>query len=134
MTAALAIARCRALWPAVTVSAASDDFLEAWYTHATQEAGESFFGADQLDAVAHLLAHAAYKVDPAGELGSHPGATGPLTSLRTLDMAATWSAPGAGAASATDADLATTKPGQMYRALRDRQLATAPRVVVPFGI
>jgi hypothetical protein len=121
VTAEAAIVRVRALWPAVTTGAASDAFLEAWLTWAQAQVGEIWTYAKALDGVAHLLAHIAYKVDPGSLLGgSSAGAAGPVTSLSTLSLSASFGdAAGLGGYTGSDADLSTTGPGRSFLTLRN---------------
>lgn len=133
MTATSAIALTRVLWPAVTDTAAPDAFLTAWYDDAAARAGDAYFGTSREMAVAHLLAHAAYRVLPSlngGNVAS-PGAVSAATSSR---RSVTYGGKSASdhAMTMADAELATTRPGQAYIALRDRQLDRLPEVVMPW--
>lgn len=132
MTVASAITLCRSLWPAVTEAAASDAFLTAWYADASARAGEAWFDTDQLTAVAHLLAHHAYRVDPAGLLGAGAG-VGAVQSMTTGRRSVSWgSATGTGSLSPGDAVLATTKPGLAYLELRERH--AEPMFIDPLSL
>jgi hypothetical protein len=134
MTLAAAIAKMRALWPQVTEDAASDTWLTEWYADALEAAGSDFFPetATRLRAVAHLLAHVAYRHDPCGVFGTgtNPGTVSAMTTGR---RSVTYGGKSAAdfAMSMSDAGYATTRPGQAFLALRDRQLGNVPRVVVP---
>lgn len=126
-----AIALCRELWPAVTTAAASDAFLTAWYDDVQGMAGEVYFGTDTLLARAHLLAHQAYRVDPAGLLGGGSG-VGPVQSVTTSRRSVSYgTAAGVQSATLGDADLATTKPGLAYLRLRERRPSRLPTVITP---
>lgn len=134
-TAAERIALCRALWPQVTTAAASDAFLTSWLDWAVAFVDDVAWGFPDADvAVAHLLAHVAYRVDPAAELGTGGAmGVGAIASLTTLRLSASFGA-GSGASSAyfgaADAELATTRPGSMFLALRGTHAA----FVVPVGL
>jgi hypothetical protein len=122
-----AIARARALWPQVTVEAASDVFLEAWVDWACAQVGPNWSSLKARDGLAHLLAHMAYRGDPAGVLGGGVPSPGPLKSLTTLGLSASFGAAGNGSYRGGDADLAQTGPGQAFLALRK----TIAKVTVP---
>lgn len=130
MSDAAVIARARALWPALTTAAASDTFLSAWLVQARHLAASPRWGALQLDATAHALAHFAYRVDPAGLLTGGGASAGPVTSLSTLGLSASFAGPAAAQQrSAADAELATTPPGRAFLALRASVASfSAPRV------
>jgi hypothetical protein len=130
MTPAAAIALSRALWPLVTEAAAPDAYLTAWYADALRQAGESWFGDDRATAVAHLLAHAAYRQGRISGSAPSAGAAGPLTAISTLGMSASWaSITGYGVAGVGDQILAATQPGAEYLALRARMLGSLPSFV-----
>lgn len=123
------IALTRSLWPGVTVAAASDAFLGAWLTSTRLRVDLCVWGDLYDTAVAHLLAHQAYRIDPAGVLGTAGAAVaGQVTSIRTGALSATVSDASSRVASA-DADLATTGPGAAYLALRDSLASLTPFVV-----
>lgn len=128
--AAAVIARARALWPPLTIAAASDAFLTASLDWAVKVDSGEIDPPSYLDRLALLVAHRAYAVDPAGALGTGGGGGGPATSIRTRDLAVTYgSTAAASSASGTDAWLATTAPGREYLALRDsRDQIAAPFV------
>lgn len=132
MTLAAAIAKTRALWPQVTEDAASDTWLAEWYADAIDLAGEEWFDDDatRLRAVAHLLAHYAYRYDPCGVLGSstNPGNVSAVTTGRR-SVTYAGKGPADHVTNVTDAELASTRPGQAYITLRGRQLAGSPFVV-----
>lgn len=93
LTDADIIAHARALWPAVTVDAASDAFLLARLPGLRRRVSLVDLGEDYDDALAHLLAHTAYRVDPGGTFGTGP-LPGRLTSVHTGALSASF-APGA---------------------------------------
>lgn len=134
MTLAAAIAKMRALWPQVSEDAASDTWLAEWYADALDLAGGVWFddAPTRLRAVAHLLAHYAYRYDPCGTFGtgSNPGSVSAMTTGRR-SVTYGGKGPADHATNASDAELSTTRPGQAYIALRDRQLSAAPFVVTP---
>jgi len=137
VTVDAAIALTRKLWPQVTEAAASDVWLTEWYADALETAGSGWFPdtPTRLRAVAHLLAHAAYRYDPCGLLagGAGGGQPGTVSAITTGRRSVTWGGKGPAdhAASFGDAEYATTKPGQAYIALRNRQLAASPMMVLP---
>jgi len=132
LTAASAIALCRALWPQVTEAAASDVWLKGWYADAVQTAGASWFDTseERERAVAHLLAHAAFRLDPFGVFGAglQPGVVSAATTGR---RSVTYGGRGVDqlVSNVNDASLATTKAGQEYLRLRNRQTSRAPFMV-----
>ncbi len=135
MTASSAIALCRALWPAVTEAAAPTTFLEGWYLDAVEEAGSAYFGTSTQTAVAHLLAHHAYRIDPAGVLNSGGASPGSVQAVTTSRRSVTYGAPAGSSGSASKGDqiLMTTRPGQEYLRLRGRQLDAAPTFIDPWA-
>ena len=118
ISSATIIALMRQLWPQVTIAAASDVWCEAWIPNVRGFAGTNF-GTYQTYAFAHLLAHFAYRVDPAGILGTGGAGIGAIMSIGTGKLSASF---GAGIeakiAGMTDAEFATTRPGCAYLALR----------------
>ena len=132
VTDAEAIAQCRAMFPVITTTAASDVFLGVWLTWARAQVGPAWRTTTKSkDALALLLAHQAYRVDPAGVLGSGGVAAGPVTGLSTLGLSASFGSPGGtGSASSADAELRTTRPGSMFLALRDTLVSpNVPRFI-----
>lgn len=127
MTDAEIIALTRALYPDVTVAAASDAYLTSWLTWARQLTGPTW-GDLRDQGVAILLAHRAYRGDPAGVFGGGGAyATGPLASIGKRSLSASWGGGGATMArNQSEADLTTTRAGLAWLALRD----TLPGVVV----
>jgi len=111
---AVIIARARALWPALTTAAASDALLSTWLPQARHFAGSAAW-TPRLDALAHALAHFAYRVDPTGALGGG-GSAGPVSSLSTLGLSATYAV--RQARSDVDAEFQSTPPGRALLALR----------------
>lgn len=108
------IALCRALWPQVTVDAASDAYLTAWLPQAKQLTGTQFRASRDM-AMAHLLAHYAVRGDPSGYFGTGgvAGATGQLASNSTAELSASWgNAPIPKGFEGSD--LLTTRPGQAW--------------------
>lgn len=126
---AVIISLARGLYPALTTGAAPDAFFEAWIPWARAHAGSNF-GAYQTHALAHLIAHIAYRVDPEGLLGSGGTSPGPVTSISTGALSASFgtvSGAAAGLYSASDAELSTTRAGMAYLALR----ATRSKIMLP---
>lgn len=132
MTVAAAIAKVRALWPQVTEAAAPDTWLAEYYADALEVAGDAYFPetAARLRAVAHLLAHAAYRLDPMGVFSSgvNPGTVSAVTTGRR-SVTYGGKSPADYALTLSDAALATTRPGQMYLSIRGRQLGSLPTVI-----
>lgn len=138
MTFAAAISQMRALWPQVTEAAAPDTWLAGWYDDALEAAGDFWFPATstRLRAVAHLLAHAAYRYDPCGVLaggGGSPANPGNVSAMTTGKRSVTWGGKGPAdhVVSFSDAEYASTRPGQAYLQLRNRQLAASSFAVLP---
>lgn len=118
-------AKARALWPHLPAAPAdpADDPLTAWQPWAERIAG-TVFGTARLEAVAHLVAHAVTRSQE--DAGGSPA--GNVTALRTGSLSASFGAPSA--APGSDAELATSRPGSAYLALRDSIAAIAvPRMV-----
>ena len=125
-TDAAVIAMARALWPALTVGAASDAFLSASLLWARAADNGQVDPPSYLVRLAHLIAHRAYAVDPAGALGSGNTTGAPLTSIGTRELSNGYGSTSAtGSASALTAWLATTAPGAEYLALRDSRAPIA---------
>lgn len=131
-TAAQVIARARVLWPALTVTAAPDALLTAWYDWARAIDEGSIDWTTYLDRLAHLVAHCAYKVDPTGALGGGGASGGAATSVRTGALSVSFDAGGKviPSHSPTTAWLASTAPGAAYLAIRDsRGVVASPMAV-----
>ena len=119
----------RQLWPDLTEDAASDAFLLAWLPQQRRHVSEAAFGEEYDIAVAHLLAHAAYRLNPGKKLGT-PGAafSGSVTAKRSGKVGANFSDASAGVRF-TDKNLATTAPGMMFMEIRDNLSAGLPFMV-----
>lgn len=118
------VAKARELWPVLTEAVFPDTLALAWVPAALHIAGKAYRNM-HLDAAAHVLAHFAYK-NPATGLGAGGGGTGAATSIKTASLAVTFAGPVAGLPP-SDAELATTAPGQVLLSLRRPLAATVPR-------
>lgn len=126
---AVVIALLRTRYPAITTSIASDAYLESWGVWAEEIANPEPWGTRWVDGMVLLLAH---RVRADGLLTPGGGAApGPLRSLSTLGMSASWGAsPAEAHVDLADADLSTTPEGRAYLQLR----ATVLDVVMPWGV
>lgn len=131
-TDAQVIARARALWPALTVTAAPDALLEAWLPWCRAVDEGSIDWTTYLDRLANLVAHCAYRVDPTGALGGGGASGGAAASVRTGDLSVTYGEGGRviPSHSPTTAWLASTAPGAAYLALRDSRGVVASPLAV----
>ena len=129
MTIAEIIATLRVRYPAITTTVASDAYLESWAGWAEQIAHPSPWGARWGDAMVLLLAHRVLADSPSSPTGP---TSGPLRSLSTHRMSASWGASPVEAltTSLSDAELSTTTAGRAYLALR----ATVLEIVMPMGL
>jgi len=118
------VALCRTLYPAVTTSVASDAYLTAWLEWAKSLVGIRAWGSKYDIALATLLAHIAYR-DSDELAGGATGSGGATTSIRTLQMAASFGDRSGSAQSETDAELLTTKPGSRFLSMRGALAAAA---------
>lgn len=116
----------RDLYPKLTTAAASDAYLTTWLPWARGFVGVSEWGSKYDTGVAMMLAHRAYGDDPAELLGTG-GAAGPVSSITTLGMSASFGSNVTADAGQLELDLATTKPGRDFMAVR----ATLPDYVLP---
>ena len=121
---------CRTLWPEVTESAASDAFLTAWHRQEALEVREDEDGggpyAPDADlALGHLLAHRAYRVNPAGELPEQFSVTaGEVGSIGEGSASVGASTQSANLSQGGE-DYSTTPPGRAWLAFKARKLRAA---------
>lgn len=128
---AATVALARALWPDLTTAAASDAFLLAWVAHARDLASATAFGSSYDRAVAHLVAHFAYRLDPNRKLRTGgASAAGPVKSSATGRLSGSVGNASESAAGNVEKQLLQTAPGQVFLALRDAQAA----IVAPFVV
>ena len=115
------IAKVRSKW-GVTSAQADDAFLTEWIGDLRELVDPDIFEGAEEDALAALAAHHARMVDPTGAFGSIGGAAGPLTSIKTSSLSATFGAPSGGAGS--DSEYQTTAAGRYFLQLRESRPLT----------
>lgn len=115
----------------MTAAAAPDAFLAAHVGSARAVADRRVFGALHLDALADLVAHAAYEVDPAGLLGTGTGQGGAVSSVGTRELSNSFATTAQqSSVDAATARFAKTAPGVSFLGLRDsRAYVAAPLAV-----
>lgn len=128
---AATVALARGLWPDLTTAAASDAFLIAWVPFARALASETQFGAAYDMAVAHLVAHAAYRLDPNRKLRTGgASAAGAVKSSATGRLSGSIGNAAESASGNVEKQLLQTAPGQVFLSLRDVQAA----IIAPFVV
>lgn len=116
------IALLRSLYPAITTGVASDAYLEVWLPWARSLEDAIEWGVSYDTGLAMLLAHRVQSsVIPGG------GAPGPIKSISTLQMSASFDSAIREGAGALSRQLSTTPAGRDWLALR----ATLPGYVLP---
>ena len=123
------IASARAYWPKLTVAVASDVFLTTWLVWARSQQGVQEWAALYDQGLAHLIAHAAFFMDPNDELGG--GAIGgPVLSISTLSMSLSVGSVISDGSDTSTRIMSSTKPGQTWLTLR----ATLPDRILPIVV
>lgn len=129
MSAQPAIALMRELYPLLDSNAASDAFLTTWYRQASAIAGDVYFGSETTLARAHLLAHIAIKLDPAGLLADTALGYGVIKNIGTGKLSVGFGGPGVSPIPYSDDDLYSTVPGRAYLMLRAASINSLPYLV-----
>lgn len=104
--------------------------VSVWLGLAVQAHNISAWGAVYQQAMVWWAAHHVETIPGTGAGSDDAAAVGPLVSQRDGDLSRSYAPPaGSVAATGADADLATTRYGQLYLRLRASRAATSPCVV-----